>query len=267
MMIEVNLLPAELRRVERTPLPRFLVIIIGTAAVLSTAAFGVVVNMKRVPDLEIQLAARSRDIQQATVTAAAWDKLQDEIGDAQSRKQAIAELWRTRILWSSKLSQLAQIVPGFVGFTEVRLEENRGGPADSGGMFTIESLISGSDLDRVAQWRKTLQGNKAFFSTFLELLATETTLVSVREEQYVEKEARRVSIKLPIKTPAQRMAEANQALQDEMNPAPAAPTPVSPLLKPGVAPQAAGVTKTPAATPASIAPSPAGVVPAAVSAN
>ena len=40
MMIEVNLLPLELRRVAHTPLPRFLVIIIGTAVVLTVAFLG-----------------------------------------------------------------------------------------------------------------------------------------------------------------------------------------------------------------------------------
>ena len=283
MMIEVNLLPSELRRIERTPLPRFLVIILGTAAVMATGAFGVVVNLRNVPDLEAKQSAVENDIRDGNVSAAAWDKLQEEIGDAQARKQAIAELWRTRILWSKKLAQLSQMVPPFVGFTEVRLEENHGGGfggQDCSGMLTLESLISGADLDRVAQWRRTVEGNKPFFSSFLDLLPTETTRVGVREDTFVEKEALRVAIKMPIKTTAARMAEAMQALQDEINRGqgtttvptglPMAPdVPATPAAPSAPAPKPAGdVKKEPASvTPASLDVTPAAVVPPARNAN
>ncbi len=229
MMIEVNLLPTDMRRVEHTPLPRFMTIIIGTALVMATAAFGVIINLRKVPDLNAKQAALVKDIGISQPTAAAYDKLQDEISDARSRKQAIAEIWRTRIIWSRKLSQLAQMTPPGVGLTSIKLEESRSSGSrelETGGTLTLESILAGSDLDRVANWRRICEGTvritnvgedvgKSFYSSFMDLLPTETTKVDVKEGEYVEKEALKVALKMPVKPPSLRQAEAVQAEQDK----------------------------------------------------
>ncbi len=230
MMIEVNLLPAELRRVEHTPLPRFLVILIGTAAVMATVAFGVIVNLRRVPDLGVRQADLVKEIAVAQTAAAAYDKLQDEISDVTARKHAIAEVWRTRIIWSLKLAQLAQMTPPYVGFTGMKLDEGRSTgnrEQENGGMLTLESLLAGSDLNRVADWRRIVEGSirlttnlggpdpgKSFYASFQDLLPTETTKVDVKDD-YVEKEALKVALKMPIKGPSTRLDEALQAIQEE----------------------------------------------------
>ena len=233
MMIEVNLLPAEFRRVEHTPLPRFLVIILGTAAVMATTAFGVIVNLRNVPDLEARQATHVRDIGASQPQAAVWDKLQDEIADAKERKQAIAEVWRTRILWSEKLSQLAQMAPNFIGFQEIKVDEPRASgsrnEAETGGMLTLESLCAGANLDRVADFRRIVEGQirltsasdprvgQHFFSSFTEVLPTETTKVDTKQEEYVEKEALKFTLRMPVKAASARLGEALQAVQEEMN--------------------------------------------------
>jgi Tfp pilus assembly protein PilN len=229
-MIEVNLLPIELRKVEHTPMPRFLVIAAGTALVMATAAYGVVVNLRTVPDLMGKEQEAVKEIAIRQPMAKDWDELQDEISDARVRKQAIAELWRTRIQWSRRLAQLAEVTPGFVGFTEVKLEEARSGGAkdvETGGMLTVQCLLAGSDLNRVAMWRRIAEGGENiigfekvdvamdFKGSFMPILPTETTLVEVKED-YMEKQALKLDLKMPVKPASARLAEATAAEQAEM---------------------------------------------------
>ena len=263
MMIEVNLLPAELRRVEHTPLPRFLVIITGTALVMATTAFGVVINLRKVPDLNAKMGAVSKEVTECQPAAGVYDKLQDEISDAKARKQAIAELWRTRIQWSRKLTQLAQMTPGYVGFTAIKLDEARAGgmskEQETGGMLTLESLIATADLDRLATWRRIVGGEvrlvnqgddvgKSFYSAFLDLLPTDSTKVDVKED-YVQKEALKVALKMPLKPSSARLSEALQAAQEAIK----RDAPVTPASdKPGRRPRPAQATPATGTTPAPV---------------
>ena len=125
MMIEVNLLPAEMRRMEHTPLPRFLVILLGTATIMATGAFGVVVNWRRVPDLEGKVAGVRADVRRCEKTGRKHDELVASIAETKDRKKAIAQLWHARIQWSRKWAQLAEITPKFVGLTDMKLTEAR----------------------------------------------------------------------------------------------------------------------------------------------
>ncbi|KPJ56069.1 MAG: hypothetical protein AMS16_03045 [Planctomycetes bacterium DG_58] len=228
MMIEVNLLPAELRRIERTPLPRFLVIIIGTAAIMATGAFGVVVNLRNIPDRRAREAALVEDVGRSTVQAAVYDRLIDQIAETKDRKKAIAEVWRQRILWSEKLAQVAEMTPKFIGIQGMRLEEAREGARrgkEEGGLLTVSSICAGADQKRVANWRRIVMGDypvkgsrdpwvgKNFFTSFEELLPTATQKMEVQD--YVEKEALKFGLKLPVKPPSVRLAEAIQAARED----------------------------------------------------
>ena len=124
-MIEVNLLPAEMRRIEHTPLPRFLVILLGTAAVMATGAFGVVVNWRQVPDLEGKVADVRTDVREREKTARRHDQLVAGIAETKDRKKAIAQLWHARIQWSRKWAELSEMTPMFVGYTDMKLTEAR----------------------------------------------------------------------------------------------------------------------------------------------
>ena len=228
MMIEVNLMPAEMQRVEHTPLPRFLVIMIGTAVIMATGAFGVVVNLRRLPDLNDRLAVVTDDVRKSELAASVHDTLLDEIAETQDRKKAIAELWRSRISWSEKLAQLSEMTPEFIGFRMMKFAETRGNKKDelNGGMLTVESISAGDDHSRVAAFRRILKGEirakardpwvgrKFFNSSFLALLPTGTKKIEAKE--YVEKVALEFEIKMPVKTAAVRMAEAVKEVQEQL---------------------------------------------------
>ena len=228
-MIEVNLLPGELRRVEHTPLPRFLVVIVGTAAIMATGAFGVMVNLRRVPDLRAKEAVLMADVARSTVQAAVYERLIEQIAETKDRKTAIAEIWRRRILWSEKLAQIAEMTPKFIGIQDMRFDGPRGGARpgveEAGGMLTLGSICAGADHKRVANWRRIVKGEypvkgsrdpwvgKRFFASFVELLPTGTQKVEVRD--YVEKEALKFGLKLPVKSASVRLTEAVEAARAE----------------------------------------------------
>jgi len=225
-MIEVNLLPAEMRRVEHTPLPRFLVILVGTAAVMATGAFGVVVNWRQVPDLEDKAAVVRADVRKSEKSAAKHDELLESIAETKDRKRTISELWHARIPWSMKWAQLSEMTPRFVGLTDMKLEEPRrsGRGDENGGLLTFETLIAGDRLDRVSNFRRVLKGEvaakggdvlvgKKFFESFQDLLPTGAKKVEVRD--YVEKVALDLKVKMPLKPTSVRLSEALKALREE----------------------------------------------------
>jgi len=253
MMIEVNLLPLELRRVERTPLPRFLVIIIGTAVVMATSAVAMVVNWRTLPDLRSKESTLLSDIGRSEAQAMDHDRLLDQIAETQDRKKAIAEVWRTRIMWSEKLAQVAEMTPAFIGLTEVKLDEprssGRAGQED-GGTLTIQSICAGADHSRVANVRRIFLGQyrvadssdpwvgKRFFGSFQDLLPTGTQAIEVKD--FVETEALKFSLVMPLKPASARLAEALQGARDDIN---------RKLSEPKTRPAATG-EKTPKRTPA-----------------
>jgi Tfp pilus assembly protein PilN len=230
MMIEVNLLPLELRRVEHTPLPRFLVVILGTAAVMATGAVGMVVNWRTLPDFRTRESTLVSDISRSELQAGAYNRLLEQIAETQDRKKAIAEVWRTRIMWSEKLAQIAEMTPTFVGLTELKLEEGRATTRvgqEEGGTLTIQSLCAGADHSRVANVRRIFQGQyrvaessdpwlgKRFFGSFQDLLPTGTQMIEVKD--CVETEALKFSLVMPLKAASVRLAEALQAAREEIN--------------------------------------------------
>jgi Tfp pilus assembly protein PilN len=231
MMIEVNLLPAELRRAERTPLPRLLVIVMGTALVMTTASFAVVFNFRKVPDLQSKLMVLQDDIAVSEKQAAEHDKLLEAIEETRDRKKAIAEVWRARIFWSEKLCQLAEMTPSYIGMLSIKLEETRAtgrvGEKENGGYLNFETICAGADHSRLADWRRILSGalsvktahdpwvGKEFFSAFLDLEPNSTRRKEMPD--YVEGEALEFTLKMTLKSASQRMQEAVQAILQRVN--------------------------------------------------
>jgi hypothetical protein len=212
-----------MRRVEHTPLPRFLVIIIGTEAIMATGAFGVVVNLRKVPDRGDKLGSLNADVHSSERAAASYDELLDSIADTQNRKKAIAELWRTRIQWSKRLTQVAKIMPSWGGLEQMKLSEARGGARrgedENGGLLTMDMRTATDDHSRVAWVRRAFRGEvrvqghdpwvgREFFDVFQDIAPTRTE--KVEEKDYVEKVALEFALNIPLKTAEERLEQAQK---------------------------------------------------------
>lgn len=166
-MIEINLLPSELRRKkERITLPReFYVIgmmILGFLIVLH-AATGVMIKWKR-----YRVAKLSRRWTELAPVKKEIDIVKREIADLSQRVGGIDQLMVKRFLWSEKLNQLSDlIVPGiwlrelFLG-SSVQLK-------DSPPTLTLKgSVISlrGEEMAVVGKFMANLKQNKGWSFDF-----------------------------------------------------------------------------------------------------
>ena len=219
MMIEVNLLPQELRRVEHTPLPRFLTIIVGTTFVSILIALGAIFHLRRLPDVARMDAALNQEVTTSTQSEKEHDLLLGQMEEVKQRKRAIAEIWRARIIWSQKLQQLGQMMPKFIGLSKLTIEEAKRSGRDNevGGYLSLASVCAGADVDRLAMFRRILCGDypanespdpwigRVWYQDFASIDATPWVRKDMPD--YVEKEALDFTLKLAMKADAQRLQE------------------------------------------------------------
>ena len=219
-MIEVNLLPPEYRRVERTPLPRLVVLVVGTGMVVASLFYLVLIGWVKMG----QEKSRERDLNETKARQAAplaeRSQLEAEIGAIESRKNTISNIWQTRMIWSRKLDQLCDIVPRFIGFTRLEFlgpQASRGRlpeATETGGTLTVDCLSATSEEKRLADFLRVLQGQLApeppatqetaidFFKDFLRV--DDSGWKKNEYKEYAEKEALEFRLELPLKPPGQQ---------------------------------------------------------------
>ncbi len=168
-MIKVNLLPPEYRKVERTPILRFVVILCGV--VLSASAIGAFlyvhfgVLVKTVSD-------REKLEETYLVKKVGADRsrlLEREAREYKKRRATIEKIGRTRMLWSRKLDQLCDVINngGDIKRHEVWLSQIKTLPPQGkspGGLY-IKGLSGGSEIHRLSDFHLDLK-NSEFFKDF-----------------------------------------------------------------------------------------------------
>jgi len=214
-MIEVNLLPPEYRRIERTPLPRFLVFLVGAAAIVASlfylfylSYFRVSAEKQRSEDLKRQIALQKPSL-------AIYDKLNAEIASFEARKAALEQIWQSRILWSRKFDQLCDLVPKYIGltrleFTPTRARRTRAALAEeTAGTLVLDCISATDDEKRLANFMRVLKGEappeppadrsvgKKFFADFSALVDSGWKKSEFKD--YAEKEALEFRIELLLK--------------------------------------------------------------------
>ncbi len=124
-MIEVNLLPEERRPVERTPLPRFLVILGGVLGFcIEGVALALILYDWR-PKQDI-LAIHQQRINAAQETIGKIEKLTAEIADFKERTAGIDRLYKARRVWAPilyRLSDEPEVLPPGVWFRKLELKK------------------------------------------------------------------------------------------------------------------------------------------------
>lgn len=219
MMIEVNLLPQEMRRVEHTPLPRLLIIVAGTTLVSVALAFGAIVNLRKLPDMVGAEMDLNQKIAAGATLEREHDLLMGQIEEVKQRKRAIAEIWRARIIWSKKLEQFSEMIPKFIGIEKLTLEPARRSGRDDevGGYLNLVSVCAGADVNRLAMFRRILSGvypvsgsanqwvGREWFEDFVGIDATPWVIKEMPD--YEEKEALSFTLKLAIEPDDKRLKD------------------------------------------------------------
>ena len=126
-MIQINLLPPELRPLERTPLNRFVIIIAGAALTTAALFIFLVLQFSTLPNAIQKRDGVKEEIKRKKVLAAKYDELEQEIQFFKLREDTVKKLRKERYIWSKKLFQLHRVVEEteHVALNSISIEQER----------------------------------------------------------------------------------------------------------------------------------------------
>ncbi len=207
-MIKVNLLPAEFRKVDGTPVVRFVTLVVGVFAAACAMSvwgyihFGMLAEVRtRRADLEEELVGLSKLAERSQALLA-------EYKEYQKRRDTIEDIDEGRVLWSRKLDQLADLIHNKgdtklhqVWLSGIRTGGSRGG--GSPGVLTFSGWSGGEELARLSDFNKSLRQDEEFFADFQAIDPPRGERVSFSDGRVPEL-AWRFTIGLDLRDPSTR---------------------------------------------------------------
>ena len=161
-MITINLLPPELRPVERTPLPRFLVIILGVALGAVGLVMLIFMHFIWIPGVHDKITNKEQVLLNLRLQAAEHQVLAAALQNITQRTSALEQIWRTRTLWWVKLDLLSDLTPSYVGLMSFSFREPPGARTgmllEDAGTLKMECIAAKAEEKRVASFRRILKG-------------------------------------------------------------------------------------------------------------
>lgn len=171
-MIKVNLLPPEYRKVDGTPVARFIALLLGvfmTASALSGWAY---VHFGMLSEVRGQREQLEQDRLQLRALADRSEALAKEFTEYQKRRDTIEAIGASRVLWSKKLDELGDVINAngdakrhLVWLNSIRTAGG-GGRKGSGGKLEIRGVSGGLEMSRLSDFHKDLKDDPDFFADF-----------------------------------------------------------------------------------------------------
>jgi Tfp pilus assembly protein PilN len=168
-MIKVNLLPPEYRKIERTPILRFVTILCGV--VLSASAIGafLYVHFGELVTVTSEAEKLEANYNQIDRKAKESQALAREAAEYKKRRDTINQVGRNRLLWSKKLDELCDVIQNkgdtkryLVWLDSIRtLGASKGSP---GGLY-IKGKSGGSELHKLSDFHLSIKKSE-FFKDF-----------------------------------------------------------------------------------------------------
>ena len=170
-MIKVNLLPPEYRKVDGTPVARFVALVLGVFLTASAMSVWGYVHFGMLEEVRERRTALEEELVGLQKLADRSQALLAEFKEYQRRRETIEDIDRMRMLWSRKLDQLADLVhnKGQTDRHQVWLSDIRaasGRSKGSGGSLTISGWSGGEELARLSDFNKDLRQDEEFFADF-----------------------------------------------------------------------------------------------------
>jgi hypothetical protein len=109
-MIKINLLPQDKRKAERTPLPRFFLIMATAAAAAVLILYNVWVNLIVIRGVEQDIAAEQTKLQMLQADVAKHDQLQTELSQLQAKVTEIKGLVTREVHWWRAVNALWDVI-------------------------------------------------------------------------------------------------------------------------------------------------------------
>lgn len=169
-MIEINLLPLERRPVERTPLPRFLLLVVGVVLITLELFYGAYLWVIEVPKTRSELRDVQRTRADMKEEADKVDELENEIDQLSARHRAVINLVteRNKRIWSPVLDQLdePEVLPEQVWLTKFDFKPPQ---RNQPGIATLRGYVRGSGRERMdvlSLFLRNIQENDYFSRMF-----------------------------------------------------------------------------------------------------
>jgi Tfp pilus assembly protein PilN len=158
-MIEINLLPPEMRKIDRTSLKR-LASMVTAVILLSASVIGVTVFLRNYYAAQAEKQRLTTDVNRLEPLAKEYDVLSAELKGIETRLATIDEIRATRVRWGKKLDQLYAILPDYVWLDKIELKTARGATPNAGptAKLTLDCFLAGADEKRYAEFRRVLTG-------------------------------------------------------------------------------------------------------------
>ncbi len=171
-MIQVNLLPPEYRKVEGTPVARFVALTLGVFLTATAMSVWGYVHFGMLAEVQDRRSQKDEELVSLQALATRSQALQTEFKEYQRRRQTIEDVGSSRILWSRKLDQLADLLHNkgntdrhLVWLGSIRTEGSR--KAGSPGALKIAGWSGGEELARLSDFNKDLRQDDEFFGDFM----------------------------------------------------------------------------------------------------
>lgn len=199
-MIEVNLLPPEYRPRESTNVS-LMVTLLGGLAVLGGLVLWWLSLNSQLDELTLLNETLTRKRDDLKVLEQKVIKLKEEIARQKARQETIIEISQSKVMWSQKLEQLANILAtgGYEKFWVSNLSLAK---SAKGSLFTLKFSSIGSSLSDVALLRDTMKTDANFFYHFSELQNTSVKRNDVKGYANAT-EKLDFEIRLPLESPVQ----------------------------------------------------------------
>lgn len=203
-MIRINLLPPELKTLERTPLTRFVVIMAGAALTTTAVLIFLTLTFSTLPRERQKRDDIKKDIKQKQMLAAKYDELDQEVKFFRLRIDAVKKLRKERHIWSKTLFDLHRVVEEtkHVALNSVSIETEGRGMRRGGAAPKMAIVMDGysiiPELSSAAGFMMNLR-NSEFFKA-CESIKIGTTVISTKKDDSVCEFSLRVVLK-PLELP------------------------------------------------------------------
>lgn len=126
-MIRINLLPPELKTLEKTPLSRFVVIVAGVALTTTALFVFLMLQFRTLPAAVAKRDGIAKEVEEKKLLTAKYDELEQEISFFKLRVDAVKKLRKKRYIWSKKLFDLHRVIEEtkHVALSSISIEEGR----------------------------------------------------------------------------------------------------------------------------------------------
>jgi len=157
-MIQINLLPKELRRSEPTPWPKLLGLLASLIIILTVGLVMIYYRFNVLPTVLLERDRTKEEMKGLQERAKEADDLEKEIKDFEMREKTILQIRKDRWVWAKKLDQIVDIVPSYIQLESlnIRATAARRRSKDLGPTIEMDCLSKGSDERNIAKFRRRI---------------------------------------------------------------------------------------------------------------